>query len=198
MTLADLRSLLLEQGFDYLSTTEANAYLNDAYLLDICEADDWPFLEAATTGSAPLTISDLRSVDSVIDSTQLTTLLPRERRSITDNYDTDLTTPGTPLFYYLTSGTTVNVYPANTSDSLTVHYWKAPDSLDDGDSPIFPKRFHSLIVYFARLRAYENSDDFDAEAAAQRYATARLQTMRESLLGQNHDRPSDFVVMVDG
>ena len=147
MTLADLQVELQARGFDYLSTTRQNYYINSAYQIDICEDSDWPFLEVTTTGTAPLTITDLRSIESVIDTTQACKLRPLDRRSITDDYDTSLTTAGSPSFYYLTTATTVSVYPANTTDTLSVRYWKFPAALSAAsDTPVVPTRFHPLIV----------------------------------------------------
>lgn len=197
MNLESLVTELKARGFDYLSTSRATNYLNDAYLLDICEVESWPFLHASKEGTAPLTISDLRSVESVIDSTQNTKLSPLDPRELTDSYDTDLTTAGTPTFYYLDAESIVSVYPANTSDTILVRYWKAPEALTGSASPVIPSRFHTLIVDYAVARAYEDSDDYELAQNARENADGRLAKMRESLLGWNRDLPSEFIAVVD-
>lgn len=196
MNLEALRTEFQARGFGYLSSSRSNAYLNSAYLLDICEVEDWPFLEASTSGEAPLTVSDLRSVESVIDTTQLTKLKPIDRRQLTDLYDVDLTTAGSPAFYYLSGETVVSVYPTAT-DTISVRYWKAPAELSGTDTPVIPTRFHSLIIDFAVARAYEDSDDYELAQNARENALTRLQEMRISLLGQNRDLPAEFIAVVD-
>lgn len=197
MTLAQLRAELQARGFDYLSDTRCNTFLNAAYQVDICEAQDFPFLESSTTGVAPKTISDLRTIETVVDSVQNLKLSPLDRRMITDGIDSDLTTTGSPVYYYLTSGTTVAVYPANTSNSLSIRYWKVPTALSaDADEPILPTRYHSLIVDGAVRRAYEDDDEGEMAAAAGAVFQERLSQMAESLMGmQQHDRPQQFIVV---
>lgn len=193
MNLGDLRTALQARGFNHLSTTEIDRCLNYAYSVDICEAEDWPFLETTATGSSPLTISDLRAVESVIDTTNDVKLIPLDRRTITD-FDVDLARAGAPTNYYVTSGTIVNVYPANTV-SLSVRYWEVPTALSsESDTPVIPTRFHPVIVDAAVMRAYELADEYVAQQAAFTAFQGRLEQMRFSLLEQQHDRPDDFIV----
>lgn len=197
MTGEQLVTSLGQQGFHYLSETERLQLVQDAYLIDICEQEDWPFLEKTKEGTTPLEVTDLRGITSVIDSTQKIKLKPLDERAITDTYDTDLTTPGSPVFYYLQEEIKVKVYPTSTLDTIAVRYVKVPEALTVSTSPIFPSRYHSLIVDGAKARAYENSDDWELAKNAADTFQARLQTMREALLGQNHDMPNQFVVAVD-
>lgn len=197
MNAEDLTTEFAARGFDYLSTSRRLIYINDAYLIDVCETENWPFLRASAEGTAPLTISDLRSVEAVVDSTQATKLRPLDQREITDSYDTNLTTTGSPTLYYQTGETTLGVYPSNTSDTLLVTYWKAPAALSGSETPILPARFHSLIVDYAVARAYEDSDDYELAQNARENADGRLAKMRESLLGWNRDLPSEAVAWVD-
>lgn len=193
MTLAELRTALQARGFNHLSTTEQERFLNWAYTVDICEAENWPFLSTSTTGTAPVTISDLRTIESVRNTTQKQRIVPLIRSQVID-YDTDLTTSGTAFSYYLSDGTTLATYPANTTDTLSVTYWKVPETLSaDGDTPILPSRFHPLIVDGAVRRAYETSDEWDAAEAARQVFEGRLQQMRESLMHMQHDAPNQYV-----
>lgn len=195
MTLAQLRTELYARGFDYLDATRSNSLLNFAYQIDICEAEDWPFLEATTTGTAPLSITDIRTIESVVNTTSTEKLVPMDRRNITDDWDTNLATVGTATAYYTTSGTSVSVYPADTASSLSVRYWKVPTTLSaDSDTPILPTRWHPLIVDAAVVRAYEDADEGGMAQNARGAFDQRLQLMRESLLSQNHDQPDDFIL----
>lgn len=197
MNLSELTTEFRARGFDYLSTGRAEQYLNDAYLVDICEGEDWPFLQAVKVGAAPLEISDLRTVEMVIDSTQETKLRPLDRRHITDDYSTDLSEDGTPSFYYLTGGTTLNVFPETTTDSFVVRYWKVPARLTSETSPLLPERFHSLVIDAAVARAYEDSDDYELAQNAEAKFQTRLQRMRESLLVQERDGPDTYIQVTD-
>lgn len=197
MNLEELVTELKARGFDYLSTSRCTNYLNDAMSLDICEGEDWPFLHATAEGTAPLTVSDLRSVESVTNATQGSKLSPIDPRELTDSYDTSLTTAGSPTFYYLDSEGVISVYPVNSTDTISVRYWKAPEALSGTASPVIPSRWHSLIVDFAVARAYADSDDYELAQNAKESADGRLAQMRQSLLGWNNDLPSEYVAWVD-
>lgn len=197
MTFEELVADFLGRGFEYLSNDKAGRYVNDAYLVDICEVEDWEFLAATKTGTAPLTISDLRTIEWVLNTTQEEKLKPLDPRHITDDYDVNLATPGTASFYYPTQGSVINVYPANASDSLSVRYWKAPPALSGSEVPLVPERFHSLIVDGAVTRAYEDSDDYELAENAETKFQRRLQKMRESLLTQMRDGPSEYIQVTD-
>ena len=195
MDLSAIQTELQERGFgDVTSTTRLNYWINLAYQVDICEAEDWPFLVTTTTGTAPLAISDLRTVLSVVDSTQDLKLRPMDPSNITDDVDSDLTTVGTPWLYYV-DNLTVRVYPANTTDSLSVRYVKVPTALSaGGDTPVLPARFHYLIVDAAVRRAYRNKDNFEAASMLDGIVEEGLQKMRDAYLTQQHDAPDDYIV----
>lgn len=163
---------------------------------DICEEEDWPFLEATKEGSAPLEITDLRTVEYVIDTITLEKLYPLVKDRITDDQNPDLTETGSPTLYYITKGSTINVFPVST-DKLQVKYWKVPEELSGTAEPLMPKRWHSLIVDAAVARAYRNSDDWELSTAAKATFEAEFQKMRESLLNQQHDAPDDYVLTED-
>jgi len=189
---------LKARGFDYLPASRCANYLNDAYLVDICEQEDWPFLQALETGIAPLSILDLRSVRWVIDATNEVKLAPLDPREITDNYGANIAEAGTPSFWYMQSAETLATFPTSTTITLQVAYWRAPSLLEGAsDEPVLPTRFHSLVIDGAVARAYEDSDDYELAQNARENFEARLQRMRESLLGQNRDLPDEFISMID-
>lgn len=196
MTWAQLVIEMKARGFTHMGS-RVEQYLQDAYLIDICEEEDWPFLDATKEGTAPLEISDLRTVRFVLNITQNTKLTPLLEDRITDDLDPDLSTPGTGFLYYLSSEDTLSVYPANTTDTLRVHYWKVPEELSGVAEPLMPKRWHSLIIDGAVARAYQNSDDWELSVAARNTFNDRLQAMKDSLLNQQHDAPDDYLVITD-
>jgi len=195
MTGEEMVSRMQAEGFDYLTTGQCIEFLNDAYLLDICDIQDWPFLEASTSGTAPLTISDLRSIESVSSTTQEVKLRPMDRRNITDR-SYNLEEAGTPRYYYLSGETQVKVFPVAT-DTISVRYYKNPTKLSTSSTPLLPERFHSVIVDGAVARAYENSDDFELRQSKEATFQARLARMEGVLLDVYRDGPSQFIQVTD-
>lgn len=197
MNLEELRTELLARGFDYLTSAEADNYLNDAYLLDICEEEDWPFLEATKEATAPLEISDLRAVEYVTNVTQEMKLDPLLRARITDDWNVDLTQTGTPNLYYITEGKTLNVFPVSTTDVIAVRYWKVPTRLSGIATPLLPERFHTLIIEGAVVRAFRKTSDWELSTAASQTFEVELLRMKNSLGMLQHDAPDDYVVVED-
>jgi len=183
------------RGFDYFEDPKAESYLNDGYLIDICEAEDWPFLEAEVLGEAPLEITDVRSVEYVVDVPQMTKLAPLERRWLTDG-SVDLEEEGTPTYYYLDAGRILTTFPSS-ADELRVRYFAIPPRLEGEAYPVLPARWHSLIVDAAVARAYADSDDFELERNAEEAFQRRLNRMREGLLDVYRDGPSQFITVTN-
>lgn len=197
MDFSELKTELASRGFDYLSDLRRGYFINRSYL-ELCEEQDWPFLEASSSGTAPITVSDLRTISRVIDTTNKYKLRPMDVRNITDE-DTDLTTTGTPSYYYVTSGTVVNVYPANTTNSITVNYWKVPTELSgDDDTLVVPARFHHVIVDGACAYAYLDSDNPEMAGQMASVWEAGKARMVDALLSQQHDETDDFIVSYAG
>lgn len=194
MDLAALRTELQARGGARLevgTNTRTDAYLNRAYL-DICEDEEWPFLAATASGTAPLTISDLRTVESAVIGSLSLKLSPRDPRDLLED-DTSLTTTGTPTWYYVTS-TGISVYPTSTTASLSVRYWKVPALLSNGtDTPLLPARFHQLIIDQAMQYVYLDADGFDQAAALQPLIDVQKARMRKALLHPSHDRPARYI-----
>jgi hypothetical protein len=185
----DLTGLLTEfyaRGFDYLAAdaagvTRATRWVNDA-MHAIDEYANWPYLEATTTGNSPLTIADLRVPDVVFDTTNQQVLSQRSSGELAQ-WAGDLSTTGAPNSYYVSSGTTINVYPANVV-SLSVRYWKfGPDLSATTDEPLMPDRFRSAIVDYAvaaALRDDESPDAIVAQSAGD-LTVARMKDWASSL-----------------
>lgn len=196
-TFAELKSEFLARGFHYLEGEErVDDYINYAYLVDVCEADAWPFLEASTTGVAPVSVTDLRAIEAVIDTTNGVKLKPLDRRNVTDLTATPTET-GSASYYYITGGNTVTTWPVGTG-TLQVYYWKVPTALAaDANEPLVPQRFRQVIVDFAEVRAYTDDDEPEQAANSLERAQARLEAMRTSLMLQQYDEPDQWLVARD-
>lgn len=191
MTLSDLRTELKSRlngpGYKHLTDTRATRLINRAYHR-ICEGDDWVWLRTSTTGSAPITVSDLRTVLSVVDTTTQAVLTHLDERQIIDNVDPILTDTGTPEYYYRTSDTVLSVYPANTSDTLKVTYIKVPTDLSaDGDTPVVPTRYHLAIIDAAQCDALKDYGKYDEARACEANFQSLLNEMRLTYLFDHHD-----------
>lgn len=177
MNFATLQTELSDRGFAYLSAARLGQYINVAYH-ELCDLEEWPFLETTASGAAPLTISDLRTVLSVYDSAGNINLTARERRALVDDYR-DLTTTGSPRFFYV-DGSALSTYPVG--GTLAVRYIKVPVDLTGTDIPLVPSRFHYVIVDIAARRAYIDSDAFDKAQGVQAEVDRMVAVMRDSLL----------------
>lgn len=182
MDLSELRTELLARGFSYLSDDRANQLLNWANH----ELDDfttWPYREASVTGTSPLTISDLGSIEAVLETTTNTLLYQAEYADLVQAYG-DLSVTGFPIAYYLAQPTAgqpeVATYPSGAS--IGVQYWKVTSDLsEDTDTPLSPDRFHHVIVDLAACRAYLDRDDFSAAQALRAQVDQDLLRMADAL-----------------
>lgn len=192
MDFSTLQTDVFARGFQRLNDAGAGLarvkrWINAAYD-EICEQADWPFLEASAAGAAPLTVADLRTIESVVVTTTGEKLYPRRRQLLQDE-GVLLTDAGSPQYYYVTGGTVVSVYPLNTG-SITVKYWKTPADLSTGaDLPLIPVRFHDLIVEAAAMKAHRYQGDYEGAAACSQEYQRLLAIMWNSLLDQQHDQP---------
>lgn len=196
-TFADLQTEFYARGFDYLNdagagTARAKQWINDA-VHAICEEAAWPFLEATATGTAPLTISDLREVLYVVDTAQKLRLRHSDARDVVD-LDPDVTTSGTPAIYWIDGLTTLKVWQTNTANTLSVRYIKVPTDLSaDADVPVVPARYRSTIIDIAAARALEDSSNHDEAARLRQVAALDIERMKDSLLDRAAD-DQDFIV----
>lgn len=188
MNFTALQTEFFARGFDYLNAdtagqTRAKQWLNDSYH-EICALDDWPFLENDQSGAAPLTITDLRTVLSVLETVTSRELPWVDRRRLADVYGT-VSTSGTPQYYYVDASNIVKTFP--TGGTLSVRYIKTPTDLSAGaDTPVVPTRFHTLIVDGAVRRGYVDMSQFAEAEAVEAERQRGLMVMRATLMGQIH------------
>lgn len=185
MTFNELKDELFARGTNYLeedASTEARAerWLNQAYR-EILNLHAWPFLQATATGSAGagfVSIADFRKIRVVSD--------------ITPGYDVhlgratfeellvengDLTETGDPEWYYVDNDDTVKAFPVG--GTIKVYYIKRVDPMSGTNEPIFDEEYHNLIVDKAMIKAYIDSDNFEAAAALRDATDLALAAMAE-------------------
>lgn len=186
MNFGDLVTEFYSSGFAYFQQetngpVRVQRWINQSYQ-ELCDLEDWPFLEATATGTAPLTISDLEDVIDVQDTTTRNTLVQSDHAAMSE-VTGDLTITGTPTYYYITGGAVINVFPVSTTVQLSVRYIKNPTDLaNNADTPIVPTPFHDLIVLGAWRRGLlDDSAAGDYSLIAAEY-DRRLSTMRQSQL----------------
>lgn len=183
LTLSTLLTEFYARGFDYLNdggagVTRATRWINDA-MHAIDEIDRWPYLEATASGAAPLSVTDLGEIETVVDTTTNTVLEYMSREAVVDYY-TDPSATGTPSVYYVTGGNTVAVYPTRTSGSITVRYFKTgPDLSSGSDAPLMPDRFRMAIVEYAVAAALRDKSNYQEAAAASQAGDLIVARMRD-------------------
>lgn len=190
MDLEDLRTELAARGFDHLSDTRLNRYVNIGYSEATAQAR-FPFLAATATGTAPLTVTSLGVIESV-ESSDGRKLVPVDRRFLTDEYP-GLSDTGTALYYYLAAANQVAVYPLDTTSSFTVRHWRRPTLLAaDADVPLIPEEWQYVIVDYAAGRAYAENGDADQAAAARQEGDRTVAFMVDALIDAQVDGASSF------
>lgn len=157
MNLSSARTQLEKLGAGRLSgdTTTEDYYLNQAKNW-IEDKDDWPWLETTTTGNSPLTISDLRKVIYVADTTNDRLLKEADLIDIARR-DPGVNDVGDPTRFYLDGLTSIKVWPVRTV-ALSVRYLKYSPELTTSDTPLIPERYHMLwcnVAYYLYLQARE-------------------------------------------
>lgn len=178
LDLTALRAELVARGFDYLSQTRQDRFLNDA-LHAIDDLEPWSYLQATTTGTSPLTIADLGRVFTVADTTNGVSLGYLSRPQVVDGFGSTTLTSARPYWYYLTGGTTVVAFPVS-SVSLTVNYFKVgPDLSSGSDVPLMPDRFRYAIVEYATAAALRDVSNYAEAQAASQAGDVIVSRMRE-------------------
>jgi hypothetical protein len=182
-----LQTELKARGFDYLGQdaaglTRLKRFINEAYLEDIAADEPWDFLVTSTSSTAPLTVSDVDTIISVRNTTSDQQLTIADLGWLEDQHG-DLTEAGTPEFAYFSGESTLSVFPADTSSTIQVRYFKVPTELSsDSDEPLIPSRWQGLIIDAAAIRAYVDSDNFEAAQWLEGRFQRRLAKMRDSEL----------------
>ncbi len=180
---SDLLNELYARGYDHLaqnaaSVTRARRFINQANA-EVELAEHWPFRKLTVQGVAPLQITDVQDIDTVVDTGNADSELDwMSERELTVY---DLTRTGTPAWWWR-SNLQVNVYPV-AATTIEVRYWATPVLLvSDADTTRVPLRFMDAIVDSAVRRAAKDRDNPTAVALAQQELDRSLNLMRVTLL----------------
>lgn len=181
-TLADLQTELYSRGYDNLNQDAAGQaralrWINQA-VAELTLEEAWPFRLNTATGAAPLSITDLGEVLSVIDTANSNAELDEltERELTAD----DLTDTGTPAYWYR-DNLQIKTWPVG--GTLSVRYYSIPTDLAAvSDTTLIPKRFMDVIVNGAVRRAAMDNDNPDDVGLAESERQRGLDLMRRTLL----------------
>ncbi len=191
MTLDEIANEVQARGFDHVSPARLYTIVNHIYH-DVNARYPWPYLTATASGTAPLTITDLGQVLSVVNTTAEYVLTWEDFRSIRER-NPAMSAEGPPEVWYSDfPNSTINVYPANTTDTISVHYLKADADLGGSDSPEFPSRFHYFLVEGALAKCYRDSDEWDSATVCLAEFERGIENMAGQLLVPNLDSPNDI------
>lgn len=190
MDLSDARTEVQNRGFEQLTDSRIDAFLNLAKN-QFEDAAAFPWLQATTTGTAPLTITDLKDILYVADSTNGQELEGADPRLvIVEDVQANIATAGTPMLWWLDGLTTLNIWPANTNVSLSVRYVKeSPELTEDTDTPLIPARYHQTWVDLAAVRCYLDLKDLDSAATLRAIVAQDLAGIVARYQARNHQNP---------
>lgn len=184
MNFAALKTALSGRGFQTLTDTQLGEDVNDArQRLDNLFL--WPYREKSVVGVAPLAVTDLGTIEAVTNETHDYQIAPASYQWLLDTFG-DLTLDAAAEFFYVATpagAPVVATCPSN-GDTIGVQYWKRTPVLSaDGDEPLAPADYHTLIVDMAAQRAYMRSTNFQAGQALQPFIDQGIQGMINTLLG---------------
>lgn len=183
-TFATLTQELADRGFSHLSSTRRGSMINRAYQR-LAMAYRWQWREDSAQGAAPLQILTLGTVEIVSNETRKYLLEEVDYATLLD-WGVDLSTTGTPVYWYRSSpggAPVVDTYPTST-DTIGVQFWAVPPVLTGTDSTWIPDRYDLLVVDIAAVIAYEDSDNFDAAERLQASVDKQIAGMADDLLAQ--------------
>lgn len=164
MNLGAAHAELAARGFDEVDTDRLRSFLNIARN-QFEDAYPFPWLETATTGTSPLTISDLKHVLHVVDTTNHVELEGVTAAYIVAELGSDLTAQGSGLVWWLDGETSLKTWPAGSSAQLSVRYIKqSPELASDSDAPLIPARYHQTWIDLAVVRAHLDANATDLAA----------------------------------
>jgi hypothetical protein len=177
------------RGFDEVGDDRIKQWINRAYAR-LCDRQVWPFLLASTSGAAPLTISDLRSVYAVRDSGQGANLEYADIRDLRVEDPGDDAT-GSASYWYQDDDA-IAIYPASGA-TISVDYVKSPGDLTgDDDNALVPPRYRMLLIDMAVCEAYKDSDNLEAWQILRTDVEEQIDEMTNTLLVPNYDAPSSI------
>lgn len=186
MTFKELVAEVKARGFEYENEARIKRWVNAAYR-EVVDFKPWPFLTATKEGTAPLEVADFGHAAAVVDVTADAVLRYADFNRIVLG-DPDLSDTGSPVYWFTTDGSTIQVHPANTDHTIKVTYVKVAAELkEDADEPLLPTAYQGIIVDGAVAKAYKPSDNFEAMQFVRQEFDRGLKQMVHALLRPNYD-----------
>ena len=197
MDFSELKHELAERGNADLTHTRMGRYINAARA-ELDRMYLWPWRENSAEGTAPMIVTDLARVEAVINQSQSDQRLrPAQYKDLLDAYG-DLTTAGTPMYYYISrplSDPVIATYPTSDTDTIGVQYWKVTaDLVNSTDEPESPAEAHYLIVDLAVRRASRDIRDHQGAEAIQSEIDRQLDALWNQYMPGIPDETSVYVV----
>lgn len=156
MDFTALKAAVASRGFARLSAADQGQAVNDAvHELDQLEPR-WPYLFTSSSGTAPLVVTDLGDVTTVLN-TYLDVPVQFSDYEDLAGWAGELTRTGAdPDVWYFTPGssTSVSTFPVTTRTIQVFYYKASPDLSAGSDTPLAPARWHHLIVDMAVRNAH--------------------------------------------
>lgn len=195
MTFAELKAELAARGFNMIPDVRLGLWIN----MGRAELDRkylWPYREKSVVGDPPIQISDLGTIEAVMNtSSNYEELQPITYREVIAAGE--LVLESQPFGYYVANpdGIPAVVAVPESGDSIGVQYYRVtPDLVQSDDEPISPADYHGLIVDLAAVKAYRDNDEFDIAAEIAKQAREDIEAMREALFTQQIQGPDVQVV----
>ena len=162
-----------EHEFEDLEEATKIRLLNDAYQ-DICARYRWPFL---TTTDTSLEIDDEGVVEWPDDLSHIKRVYKLDDTSHRNLLDYDRN-------FFLEEGLPVFRKHLFNKDIVVVYY-VTPEDLETGDEPVFPAKYHRLVVIGALVSAYQMTDDLDYAQVFEAKLDKRIARMAADLFSRD-------------
>lgn len=187
MQLTAARDELAARGFDGLDPGRMNLFLN-AGKNSLEGFAPWPWLEASTSGPAPLTIADLKTILHVWNSNLNLSLDGQQRTYLRTMFGPDLTIVGTGRYWYLTGTTVLNVFPVDTSTLNVDYLCQSPELSADDDEPLWPDlaSLNNAWIDYAVVEAYMDADEGAMAESTRTKAENTLTRLLDQFFDRNH------------
>lgn len=199
MQFSALKQELSDRGFSMMSDTRLGYLINRA-AQQVDMSYLWPYREAAVTGTAPVTVTDLGRVQAVLDTTHNAVLEQADWTDLLAMFGEDLSTTGSPWYWYVAwpAGVPeVATYPVSTA-TIGVQYWKVTaDMSAASDTPASPARFHMLLVDIAERLASREVGRPENVTVTQSEIDRAIGLMATELLSDQGSRFAQTVASTD-
>lgn len=194
MNFTALQQELSDRGWSRLSATRMGYFINEARQ-QLDNMYQWPYRLTTASGASPLTVTDLGTVEEVLDTANRSLPLDfRTRRTILDQMG-ELTSTGSPYWFYIDNGV-IRTYPVG--GTLSVRYYKRSVPLSAGaDIPLAPVDFHLLLVDMAEREAHAGKTDYAGAEALETRIQRKIALMVDDQFGQQSQGPDAVQVLTD-